>query len=255
MKRKITVCLTMALLLLCLLLPSEALAAKVKPTKGSTYTGFEEINGKTYYFKKGKAVTGTKKISGVTYTFAKNGVLKKYSFPDLTSSDGNYSKTTSELVRGEIKKMIKILEKDGKYNYFTLSNYEKAVCTFQYVGGYYTYKSGGTTAEKFIKNGGGTCFGFSDLTYTMMRMQGIKTCWLCKPGRPVDHDGKMYGSRHRTVIARFGKKYYDFDANAVFIGWIAYQFSGDTGFLDPEQISASYAKYLLGKSKSYKSIH
>ncbi|MBR1470387.1 MAG: Ig-like domain-containing protein [Lachnospiraceae bacterium] len=43
-----------------------------------TYTGWQEIDGKTYYFdKNGKKVTGVQTIRGVKYEFGSDGALKK----------------------------------------------------------------------------------------------------------------------------------------------------------------------------------
>ena len=41
------------------------------------YTGWQTINGKTYFYdKSGKAVTGTQIIQGVTYNFGSDGAIQ-----------------------------------------------------------------------------------------------------------------------------------------------------------------------------------
>ena len=95
-----------------------------------------------------------------------------------------------------------------------------------------------------LTKGYGTCFAYSDLTYCMARKVGLKKSWLTVPGRNVNHDGNYYGSQHRSVVTKIGKKYYELDANLCYV----------MGGASPEKISASYAKYLLGKKNSYTRI-
>ena len=58
---------------------------------------------------------------------------------------------------------------------------------------------------------------------------------------------------NRAYIA-LGKDYYELDSNGVnsMMKFLAYGYPVD---LTPEKISESYAKYLIGKSNSYKTIN
>ena len=106
-----------------------------------------------------------------------------------------------------------------------------------------------------LDKGYGTCWAYSDLTYLMARKAGLRQSWLTVSGRNVPHNNKFYGSEHRSVVTKIGKKYYELDSNGVFVMARAAMQSGMQIDLRPEQITKSYARYLLGKSKKYTRIN
>ena len=135
-------------------------------------------------------------------------------------------------------------------NYNKLKAVEKAYLITNYIGSFFYYKDGSYSAASMLAKGYGTCFAYSDLTYCMCKKAGLKKAWLTVAGRNVNHNGKIYGSQHRSVVTKIGKNYYELDSNLAF-----YNLASGMGAPTPDKISASYAKYLIGKTKKYKTIY
>ncbi len=129
------------------------------------------------------------------------------------------------------------------------SDYDKAFGVVNYVGGRYAYGTD-TTALGMVKNGSGTCFAYSELTYYMLKKMGV-ACWLTIPGRVsgVTQGNTGIGwiayADHRTVVVKAGGKYYNADANAALFE-VEIQ-----GYSEPVEIDEAYAMYLIGKTNSY----
>lgn len=139
--------------------------------------------------------------------------------------------------------------KEAGEDFSSFTDYGKAYAIMNYVGENYVYGDG-TTAEEMIDNGKGTCFAYSDLVFCMARKAGLMNTWMCIPGRPVSHGGNIYGELHRLCVSVIGGKYYTLDANEVFV-----YFSVTRQNSNPEEISESYARYLLGQTDSYTRIN
>lgn len=187
-------------------------------------------------------------LAHIKYSGSKYKSLKK-----LGIKGHSYDATANKLVNQEMDQMTEFLRLfGGGASYKSLSQYEKCVTILTYVGMTYGYKSGSTNVKSMILKRGGTCYGFSDLVYCLARKSGIQAAYLTKPGRNVDHwyGGmmRMYGSQHRTVVVKLGGKWYELDGNSAI-------FTADSGRVEPERITASYAKYLRGKSKKFSKIN
>ena len=175
--------------------------------------------------------------------------LQKYSSLKQLGVKG-YSSSLDKPLNAAFDEMIMGLAND-KVTFSKLSNYEKAYAITLYIGSHYYYKTGSSNAESMLKKGYGTCFAYSDLTYLMAKKAGLKNTWLTVPGKNVNHNGKYYGSQHRSVVTKIGTKYYELDSNSTYL---YLSMPGGAFNLAPEHITESYAKYLLGKSKKYTSI-
>ena len=197
--------------------------------------------------KNSKKATGTKEIKIVL----KNH-MKQYDSLSALGVKG-YSKEVDRKVNAAFDEMIVNLNGEG-IKYASLSDYQKAYVITLHIGSKYSYKDGSYNAESMLDKGYGTCFAYSDLTYLMAKKAGLSNSWLTVPGRNVDHNNKFYGSQHRSVVTKIGKDYYELDSNGVnsMMKFLAYGYPVD---LTPEKISESYAKYLIGKSNSYKTIN
>ena len=134
-------------------------------------------------------------------------------------------------------------------NYMKLKPLERAHLITSYVGSHYSYADGSYTAESMIDTGSGTCFAYSELTYCLAKKSGLANTWLTVAGRNVNHGGKFYGSMHRSVVTRIGKKYYELDSNLVA------NMRAFAGNIPPERITKSYARYLIGESETYSRIN
>lgn len=174
--------------------------------------------------------------------------MKQYSSLSALGVKG-YSKDVDRKVNAAFDEMIVGLNGDG-VKYASLSEYQKAYAITLYIGSTYYYKDGSYNAESMLDKGYGTCFAYSDLTYLMAKKAGLKNTWLTVAGRNVDHNGKFYGSRHRSVVTKIVNEYYELDSNMV-ANCLIY---GSLGDFTPERISESYAKYLIGQAKTYKTI-
>ena len=197
--------------------------------------------------KNSKKATGTKEIKIVL----KNH-MKQYSSLSALGVKG-YSQTVDRKVNATFDEMIVNLNWQN-IKYAGLSEFEKAYVITLYIGSKYYYKDGSYNAESMLDKGYGTCFAYSDLTYLMAKKAGLSDSWLTVPGRNVDHNGKFYGSQHRSVVTKIGKDYYELDSNGV-ANMLELAAAGYPIDLTPEKISESYAKYLIGKANSFKTIN
>ena len=197
--------------------------------------------------KNSKKATGTKEIKIVLKSH-----MKQYSSLTALGVNG-YSKEVDRKVNAAFDEMIVKLNGQS-IKYANLSDYQKAYVITLHIGTKYYYKDGSYNAESMLDKGYGTCFAYSDLTYLMAKKAGLSNSWLTVPGRNVDHGGKFYGSQHRSVVTKIGKDYYELDSNGVAI-MLQFMASGFPVDLTPEKISESYAKYLIGKSKTFTTIN
>ena len=75
------------------------------------------------------------------------------------------------------------------------------------------------------------------------------------------HNGKSYGSLHKTAVAYINVSYYDMDSNLLSNNWDMLMQLINAGWpvsmesFMPEKISKSYADYLRGLSNTYTSIN
>ncbi len=122
---------------------------------------------------------------------------------------------------------------------------DKAIYVCSYVTSRFPYSGDASSLSALAQTKTGDCWALSAITQAMLRKLGVMQTWLCVPGRPIAHSGNTpvqndayNNSNHRTVIMKIGKAYYDVDATINQV----------------EQISTSYANYLLGKSDSYSSF-
>ena len=170
-------------------------------------------------------------------------------YPSLASVGIGYGDVVNAKVDGVLADLSRWCALKGTDFNAGLSKYNRAKWILRYVGTHYRYGDGSYAVESMIDNGYGTCFAFSDLVYCLVRKVGLTDSWLSEPGRPSDHWSTalgtylVYGTQHRTVVSRFGGRYYDLDGNLAIYGTY-----------DPAPISDSYAKYLLGKQDSYTSF-
>lgn len=197
--------------------------------------------------KNSKKASGTKEIKIVLKSH-----MKQYSSLTALGVNG-YSKEVDRKVNAAFDEMIVKLNGQS-VKYANLSDYQKAYVITLHIGTKYYYKDGSYNAESMLDKGYGTCFAYSDLTYLMAKKAGLSNSWLTVPGRNVDHGGKFYGSQHRSVVTKIGKDYYELDSNGV-ASMLKFMASGFPVDLTPEKISESYAKYLIGKSKTFTTIN
>ena len=197
--------------------------------------------------KNSRKASGTKEIKIVL----KNHMRQYSSLPALGVK--GYSQDVDRKVNATFDEMIVNLNGQN-IKYASLSDYDKAYIITLYIGSKYYYKDGSYNAESMLDKGYGTCFAYSDLTYLMAKKAGLSDSWLTVPGRNVDHNGKYYGSQHRSVVTKIGKDYYELDSNGV-ANMLKFMAAGYPVNLTPEKISESYARYLIGKSSSFKTIN
>ena len=181
----------------------------------------------------------------------KNRMKKKYTSLNKLGVKG-YSTSVDKAVNTAFEELLMITANSGK-SFDKLTPLQKATNITQYIGSYYYYRTGSYDAESMLKKGYGTCFAYSDLTYLMAKKAGLKRSWLTVPGRNVDHGTGSYGSQHRSVVTQIGKKFYELDSNKIYV-LLSNPFAASIIGLNPERISRSYARYLIGKSNKYTSI-
>ena len=197
--------------------------------------------------KNSKKASGTKEIKIVLKSH-----MKQYSSLTALGVNG-YSKEVDRKVNAAFDEMIVKLNGQS-IKYANLSDYQKAYVITLHIGTKYYYKDGSYNAESMLDKGYGTCFAYSDLTYLMAKKAGLSNSWLTVPGRNVDHGGKFYGSQHRSVVTKIGKDYYELDSNGV-ASMLQFLAAGYPVDLTPEKISESYARYLIGKAKTFTTIN
>ena len=197
--------------------------------------------------KNSKKASGTKEIKIVLKSH-----MKQYSSLTALGVNG-YSKEVDRKVNAAFDEMIVKLNGQS-IKYANLSDYQKAYVITLHIGSKYYYKDGSYNAESMLDKGYGTCFAYSDLTYLMAKKAGLSNSWLTVPGRNVDHGGKFYGSQHRSVVTKIGKDYYELDSNGV-ASMLQFLAAGYPVDLTPEKISESYARYLIGKAKTFTTIN
>ncbi len=210
-----------------------------KGVVATSYTGLCFTKAGSYYVKKGRVsltYNGTIKYKGVIYTVKKGVASRK--LKTLKSLGLNYGSNLDKKVNRAYAKMVKWCIKSG-YPFEGMKNVDKIYLISVYVRLNYGYGDGSYSAESMLDKGYGTCFAYSDLAMMLARKAGFVNAKLTVPGRNKDHSGRFYGSYHRTCVLKIGKSYYDLDAN---LGGI-------------EKISSSYAQYLLGRTKTFKSFH
>ena len=178
--------------------------------------------------------------------------MKQYSSLTALGVNG-YSKEVDRKVNAAFDEMIVKLNGQS-IKYANLSDYQKAYVITLHIGTKYYYKDGSNNPESMLDKGYGTCFAYSDLTYLMAKKAGLSNSWLTVPGRNVDHGGKFYGSQHRSVVTKIGKDYYELDSNGV-ASMLQFLAAGYPVDLTPEKISESYARYLIGKAKTFTTIN
>ena len=230
---------------------------KIKLNSKGRLTLMKGIKSGTYNIKVRVTAAATKDYKKatktVTYKIVVKKQLAKYKTLDKLGAKG-YSKAVNKKVDKAFEDMILYFNERGM-NFKKFNKFEKAYAITLYIGFHYYYQSGEHDAEGMLDKGYGTCWAYSDLTYLMARKAGLRQSWLTVSGRNVPHNNKFYGSEHRSVVTKIGKKYYELDSNGVFVMARAAMQSGMQIDLRPEQITKSYARYLLGKSKKYTRIN
>lgn len=170
---------------------------------------------------------------------------KVFRYPSLQSLGIDYDHSVDEVVDGELLSMQSWCNAQG-VNILSVSDYDKACWILQYVGRNFSYINEAAYGDvvSMIAHRGDTCFGFSDLVYCLSRKVGLVNASLTVPGKNVSHNGIPYYGLHRTVVAQIDGRYYDMDGN------LALYFDPAS----PEEITQSYAEYLLGLRDDYTSI-
>lgn len=229
----------------------------IKVSKNGTITLKKGIKCGKYKIKVRITVPASenykKSVVTKTITVTVKNNLRKYSSLKKLGVKG-YDSSLDKSLNAAFDDMILSLSNDG-IKYSKMSAYNKAHAITLFIGSRYKYKTGSYDAKSMLKKGYGTCFAYSDLTYLMAKKAGLKNSWLTVPGRNVNHGSSIYGSQHRSVVTKIGKKYYELDSNKT-ANYIDAMRSGIAYFdTSPERITKSYARYLIGKSKKYTSIN
>ena len=207
------------------------------PISGMMTKGDAEIHGKSYHFNE---------ISGVLDGSFYNPCFEQ-GFPSLASLGINYGSDTDAMMDEQLRYLVDLYKNDGNIDLYAVSDLTKALAVLDLASAY-QYMDGGYDARSFMLQGGGTCFGFSDFVYCCCRKLGVYDCWLTIPGRNMDHDGRIYGSQHRTCILNDGLYWYDIDGNYAIL-------TAPYGYVTAEKISADYAAYLIGWQDSFSTFN
>ena len=223
---------------------------KLKLNSKGKITLTKGIKSGTYKLKVRITAAATKNYKKTTvvrnYKIVVKKQLAKYkSFKKLGVK--GYSSDMNRSVNRLFEDMILFNNEQGK-NFLKLKKLDKAYAITWYIATHYSYGDGSYSAESMIEKGYGTCYAYADLTYLMAKKAGLKQTWQTLPGRFV------MNPYHKLAVTKIGKKYYMLDSNRVFRTIQLMQQGGPVEEYDfrPQQISAPYAKYLIGKTKKIK---